>query len=315
MLFCISPGTWSFRAFVEDTVINLTIDTSGAQHYSYGAKKWALIWEIEQTGSKLYDVYKKYKSETKIIYYASFLSALRGSLDAVKDAPDTAAAIQQQIDSVKAMSLAAQRSWIEDYIRKFPSDIAGVFIFYDYYSTSRDISLTYLKAILNEFSGLAKASIYYQRLVHEAANREHLQVDSIAPDFTLLKSDKSTFELSTMRGTYTVLDFWASWCAPCRENIPALKALYTKFHLRGLNIVGVSGDRDWNAWIQALNREQMPWMQVIDEFPKSDGPSRIGILYGLQSLPTYVLLDKEGKVLISTGSKETLTKKIEKVLQ
>jgi thiol-disulfide isomerase/thioredoxin len=66
-----------------------------------------------------------------------------------------------------------------------------------------------------------------------------------------------------------VIDFWASWCAPCRAQIPGLKTLYAKYHQKGFDIVSVSGDREWNAWQRALQIENMPWTQVIDEFPST----------------------------------------------
>ena len=80
-------------------------------------------------------------------------------------------------------------------------------------------------------------------------------------------------------------------------------------------MVSVSNDRSWDDWIKALDKEQMPWLQVIDEFPDEDKPAVVSTLYPNESIPFYVLIDKEGKVILATGKEENMKKKIEEIFQ
>jgi thiol-disulfide isomerase/thioredoxin len=321
LLFNISPGNWNFRAFVEDTSIKLFVDTTGAQHQGKGTNKWALIWEIEETGSAIADVYTQYKKETNQKYYVSIISSLREKLKAVKGNTDAEAKVTREMDSVNNLLLASQKAWIESYIHQYPSSIAGVYLFneyfqtYQYYQPSPDISFSYLDSILNRFSEVATTSVYYKELSDKANNLRSIQPGNLAPDFTLLQRDKSKFTLSSTRGKYTLIDFWASWCVPCRRAIPLWKEVYDKYNNKEFTIVGVSSDRRWNDWINALKKEQMPWVQVIDEFPNESDPALVTKSFGTNGLPFYVLLDKEGKVIVSSNDKDVVKEKIEEIFQ
>lgn len=315
LLFMISPGTWSFRAFVEDTGIVLRIDTTGAEHYSQGSNKWALIWEIEETGTALANIYAKYKNETNQNYYVSILSSLRKKLKAVKGNADVESEVIREMDSVGNLLMARQKAWIENYISQYPSSVAGVYLFNEYYQSSPDRSLSYLDSVLNKFSEEATSSVYYKELADIASNLRNAQPDSLAPDFTLFKRDKSPFTLSSTRGNYTLIDFWASWCVPCRKAIPLWKEVYAKYKHKGFMIVGVSSDSKWDDWIKALDKEQMPWVQVIDEFPSENDPAVVTESFGGKTLPFYVLLDKAGKVILASEEKDIIRKKIEEIFQ
>lgn len=186
---------------------------------------------------------------------------------------------------------------------------------YQYYQSSPDVLLSYLDSVLNRFSGVATTSVYYKELSDIVNNLRSIQPGSLAPDFTLLQRDKSKFSLSSTRGNYVLIDFWASWCVPCRKAIPLWKEVYAKYRHKKFTIIGVSSDRRWNDWIKALNKEQMPWVQVIDEFPNENEPALITQSFGTNGLPFYVLLDNVGKVIVSSNNKDVVIKKIEEILQ
>src|SRR5882757_10240711 len=83
-----------------------------------------------------------------------------------------------------------------------------------------------------------------------------------AADFTLPTPAGENLRLSSLRGQYVLVDFWASWCMPCRAEIPHLKDLYAQYHAAGLEIVSVSIDAHPEAWKRGMGQEQMPWKQV-----------------------------------------------------
>lgn len=318
-LFMISPGSWSFKAFVEEATTKLYIDTAGAAHHGSGADKWALIWEIEQAGSELADIYTKYKNETDQKSYVAAISSLYKQLETLSGNKDAEVKIRREADSLMNLMFTKQKSWIESYINKHSSSIAGVYLFaeffetYEFYQSSPAASFSYLDSMLNRFSGSAATSLYYQQLTDKVRALRSMQTGRLAPDFTLLQKDKSKFTLSSTKGTYTLIDFWASWCIPCRKAIPVWKEVYAQYKDQKFTIVGVSSDKRWEDWIKALDKEQMPWVQVIDEFPNESDPALVTESFGTNSLPFYVLLDKEGKVVVSSNDKDVIRKKIEEI--
>jgi thiol-disulfide isomerase/thioredoxin len=310
MVFKITPGNWSFQAFLENTVMTFDIDTTGAMHQYVGKNDLPIIWEIKQTGSKIADDYTRYQRETGWTYGLSLYKKLK----LTKSSTD-AASIKNEMDSVMKLMPAKQKAWVENYINQNPESITGVYILNElYHSSLSGAPANYLRSLIGQFSGQAKASVYYHDLIQATANLGDLAVNSLAPDFTLQKRDKTKFTLSTTRGRYTMVDFWASWCVPCRKAIPNWKKVYAKYHPKGLNIVSVSNDENWKDWLPALDKEKMPWVQLIDEYPSARSTAKVANLYRVASLPYYVLLDKEGKVLLASGDEEAINKKIEEVL-
>ncbi|MDB5025603.1 MAG: Thiol-disulfide isomerase or thioredoxin [Mucilaginibacter sp.] len=308
-VFAIIPGNWSFRGFVDDSVITFNIDTSFAMHQYAKTKDYPIIWQIKETGSPLADVYAKYQNETGFTYGLSLLKKLKTAKK------DSLAYIRNELDSIGKLLTGKEKLWVENYIGQNPSSLAGIYIFNEYYRSLRDTSAIYLRSVINQFSGAAKASSYYDALTKQLSILTNMQVSKLAPDFTLPKRDKNKFRFSTTRGSIVMLDFWASWCVPCRKGIPNWKKVYAKYHHKGFNIISVSDDRNWKDWVRALDQEKMPWTQVIDEFPSKGSPAKVGELYAVRSMPFFVLLDKKGKVILASGDEKIVTTKIEEILK
>ena len=305
--FRISPGNWEFPAFVDAPRITFDIDTLGAEHQHYGGKDHAVIRQIKETGSPLADAYAKYLRETGLADYFSLARKLRLAKK------DSTGYIKNKIDSLGNVIPEKQKSWIGNYVRQNPASVAGIFIFNEYYGQLNNTSPDYLRSILEQFSGPAKASSYYKALTNKLSVLENLQVGKPAPDFTLLQRDKRKLKLSTTRGSVVMLDFWASWCKPCREGIPDWKKVYAKYHGKGFKIISISDDRQWGDWVKALDQEKMPWLQVIDEFPSKTSPAIVGELYATRYIPYFVLLNKKGEIIIASGDEQVVTKKIEEI--
>jgi thiol-disulfide isomerase/thioredoxin len=115
--------------------------------------------------------------------------------------------------------------------------------------------------------------------------------DGVAPEVSLPTPDSKIINLSELKGKVVVLDFWASWCPPCRENNPHLAKLYKKYHDKGFEILSVSLDTSATAWKQAIAEDKMEWLQVNDD----KGPlAPTPIAYNVGGIPSMYLIDKKG---------------------
>jgi len=156
-----------------------------------------------------------------------------------------------------------------------------------------------------------RASIYVAELNKIADKKRSTEMGTMAPDFTLPTPDGSTFTLSSTRGKYVMIDFWAAWCQPCRRENPNVVALYAKYKDKGFDIVGVSLDREREAWVKAIADDQLVWHQVSElKFWQSE----IAQKYGVSSIPSTFLLDKEGKIIAKNLRGEELAKKLEELM-
>ena len=153
-------------------------------------------------------------------------------------------------------------------------------------------------------------SNYYKDLKEIYDNNKLLEVGEMAPDFELPQPDGSMLKLSDLRGKVVLIDFWASWCGPCRAEFPNVKALYAQYKSKGFEILGVSLDRDKPSWVGSINSLGLTWRHVSDLKYWSCAPAK---LYKVTGIPFTVLVDKDGKILAKGLRGEDLDKHLEKL--
>lgn len=127
---------------------------------------------------------------------------------------------------------------------------------------------------------------------------------SIAKDFTSTDINGNKLSLSDFKGSYVLLDFWASWCMPCRKGNPHLKELYAKYKDKGIEFIGIADDDGKpDVWHNAVKKDGLPWRQILrgldmqKRMKNEPYDTDISDKYGIQTLPTKILIDKEGKII------------------
>lgn len=121
-----------------------------------------------------------------------------------------------------------------------------------------------------------------------------IEVGSVAPDFSAPNPDGKSISLKESLGKVTIIDFWASWCNPCRAENPNVVAIYNEFHAKGLNIISVSLDKEASKWKEAIAKDKLTWNQVSNLKFWEDP---IALTYGVKSIPATFLLDANGTIV------------------
>jgi len=133
-----------------------------------------------------------------------------------------------------------------------------------------------------------------------------------APDFALPTANNDTIKLSSLRGKYVLVDFWASWCKPCRAENPNVVAAYNKYKDKNFAIVGVSLDKSKQDWLDAIAKDGLTWTHVSD---LKQWESPIVPMYHIEGIPFNVLIDPNGKIIASGLRESALDKKLGEVLK
>lgn len=198
-----------------------------------------------------------------------------------------------------------------NFFSKYPASYAAAFTLQ---LEARNLTTDSVRLFYDRFPARLKQSEYGRNIFEQLEKRKLGAVGTTAADFSKPDINGNMFNLADLRGKYVLLDFWGSWCVPCRKSHPHLKELYAKYKEQGFEIVGIAADdRTPDAWRKAVKEDDLPWLQVLEGDPSGNN---IGKQYDIMFYPTKILIDKNGKIIGRyTEEHEILEKKLENLFR
>lgn len=268
------------------------------------AKKDSLS-EAAITGSAAQDEYKKFIEGRKPLdEEEEKLGKLYAAVEAKKD--------QRMLDSLNKIFDAfekKQQDYIKNYVHNHPSSYIGAFEVYRNFSYNPDAVV--LENICNMFDTSIQYSYYGKKIKNTLEIAKKTAIGQGAPEFAQNNIDGKPVALSSFKGKYVLVDFWASWCGPCRAENPNVVKAFQKFHAKGFDILGVSLDEHKDKWAEAIKKDKLNWAQVSD---LKGWKNSVAELYGVAGIPMNFLIDKNGKIIAKGLRGDDLEKKLAELL-
>lgn len=276
------------RVFIEPGIIEMTGD----------------IEMPEITGSESHDVFNDFnKSMTgfddRMRTLANDYRAAMGANNREK-----AQEIEQQFEALEDEKEAFMIRFVEDH----NSSPAAPYIMVD---NIYMFELDQMEQALAGFNKTIYDSKYARLLKQHASKLQNVAIGKMAPLFTQKDTAGNPVALEDLHGKYLLIDFWASWCKPCRAENPNLVKAHEKYSPKGFEILGVSLDRDKKSWIRAIGEDNLDWLHVSDLRYWNNEASD---LYGVNSIPANFLLDPEGIIVAKNLRGDKLHEKLSELL-
>lgn len=283
------PGIIGFKADLETLANSVISNAPDNEIYVAFAKENAM------DGQKMME-----KLDQK--FGAAFMKALTN-----KD--PKYAEVVKYYDELNEPNIAAQEARLITLIKSHPDSFAAI---YALNTMMQGLPANKAESLYNMLSPKYKKESIGKGIAEILSAARITAIGKTAPDFEQADTAGKMVKLSGLRGKYVLIDFWASWCGPCRAENPNVVKAYQKYHEKGFTVLGISLDQPGHkeAWLKAIHQDQLTWTQVSDlQFWNN----AVAKLYGIRAIPQNFLLDKDGKIIAANIRGEMLDKKLKEI--
>lgn len=242
------------------------------------------------SGSKAQDDVQKYTAAQAV--FVQKFNRLNAEAQQAAQAGEPAESLQKRFMPAFKEAQQDLMSFQKTFIGQNPQAFISLLVIPELAQLSQD----YVQAdsLFNLLSAPIKGSETGKAIHGFVSAQKKTSLGAMAPEFALADTSGNKIPLSSLKGKYVLLDFWASWCGPCRDENPNVVQAYQKFKDKGFTVFGVSLDRDRKSWINAIKADNLTWGHVSDLKYWS---SEAALLYGISSIPRNFLLDPQGKII------------------
>lgn len=298
---------------IKDQKINMILENGDIEVDINKDTLYSSVVSGSYNNEKLYEYYKMSKAENAKI--KAFEDENTDAIKAARQSNDTAT-IERLTNGYKGIKEGYKKSNM-DFVKNNPDAYINVFIIKDLASKGA-IDQTETKELYNGLNEKLKTTTEGKEIADVIAKMEEnerrkaaVSAGKKAPDFAAPNPEGKTVSLKDAMGKVTVIDFWASWCRPCRAENPKVVAMYNELHSKGLNIIGVSLDKSDQAWKKAITDDKLTWTH-ISNLKSWEEP--IAKQYGVQSIPATFVLDENGVIVARDLRGSELKAKVEELL-
>lgn len=256
------------------------------------------------TGSKVYDEFQDYNKQIGGTIMA-LTKAVNADFASGTPAQQKDTAYMKAVDARFRRNINRRNEKQFEFAKNNPNSYFAMVALSESAGTKVDVKKVepVFKALKAEFRNTDMGRELEQRIQAAGTTAVGMQ----APEFTQNNVDGKPISLSSLKGKYVLVEFWASWCTPCRAGNPNLVKQYELYKDKGFEIISVSLDNVKDRWVDAIKKDGLPWLQVSD---LKGWNNAVGRLYGVRAVPQSFLLDKDGKVIGNTLRDETLNSKL-----
>ncbi len=281
------------RIFVENSTINVSLNPDSVD-------------KAEILGSLTHDVYKQFAKE--INEFELKQRALYSDYQMIKATNNETGAklIEKQLEE----NYDKQQAYAKSFVDTNPESIVSMYIVRWYLVYG--IGFDELNAILEKVPTNLTTTTIYNTLVERLEILEKTKIGKHAIEFSMETPNGELISLNDFKGKYLLIDFWASWCVPCRKANPFVIEMYKKYNKLGFEVLGISFDSNKERWIEAIKADKLEWKHVSD---LKGWQNAVGQLYGINSIPHTILLDKEGVIIGNRLSNEELELKLKEIFK